>query len=275
MCEFCSEHGDGKVWYKNAKNYSQDLLSDIQRRKYIAHFLDGTIKDGFETLGRLEALFKRRGKLPDAIKKGMEEQAKREHYGQVLPIEEIRELVMKADTIVRMPCACRWTISRTEARCCYGISFSSDAWYKDLDMRYFGKASGEGLETVAREEAIHQMEQREEKGAVHTIWTMMTPFIGAICNCTLHDCIAMKTLSGIKVDTMARAEYVATVDEKACTGCGLCREKCQFEAIRDKQDAGNVVAAIDAGTCYGCGLCRKACSVEAITLALRQVYGGN
>ena len=270
MCEFCSQHGDGKVWYKNAKNYSQDLVSDIGRRTYIAQFLDATIKDGFETLGRLEALFQRRGKLPDAIKKGMEEQAKREHYGQVLPIEEIRELVMKADTIVRMPCACRWTISRAEARCCYGVSFTPDAWYKNLDMSYFGKASGEGLETVAAEEAIGQMEQLEEQGAVHTIWTMMTPFIGAICNCTLQDCIAMKTLSGIKVDTMARAEYVAAVDEKACTGCGLCWEKCQFEAIGDTHDAGNFRAVIDAEKCYGCGLCRSACSAEALALVPRQ-----
>ena len=129
--------------------------------KYIEQFLDTTIKDGYETLGRLETLFKRRGKLPDAIK-GMEEQAKREHYGQVLPIQEIRELVMKAATIVRMPCACRWTISHTEARCCYGVSFTPDAWYKDLDMSYFGKASDEGLETVAREEAIRQMKRLEE-----------------------------------------------------------------------------------------------------------------
>ena len=269
MCEFCSQHGDGKVWYKNAKNYSQDLASDIQRRNYIAQFLDATIKDGFATLGRLETLFQRRGRLPDAIKKGMEEQAKREHYGQVLPIEEIRELVMKADTIVRMPCACRWTISRTEARCCYGVSFSPDAWYKDLDMSYFGKASDEGLEAVAREDAIRQMEHLEEKGAVHTIWTMMTPFIGAICNCTLKDCIAMKTLSGIKVDTMARAEFVAAVDEKACTGCGLCREKCQFDAISDTQDAGNFRAVIDREKCYGCGLCRTACAAEAIALVQR------
>jgi len=269
MCEFCSQHGDGKVWYKNAKNYSQDLVSDIERRTYISRFLSQTIKEGYETLGRLETLFRRRGRLPDAIKKGMEDQAKREHYGQVLPIEEIRELVMKAATIVRMPCACRWTISRAEERCCYGVSFTPEAWYQDLDMSYFGKAADEGLETVLREEAIRQMEQLEEKGSVHTIWTMMSPFIGAICNCTLNDCIAMKTLSGIKVDTMARAEFVAVVDEKACTGCGLCREKCQFTAIRDKNVAGDFVAEIDVQACYGCGLCRTACSSDAITLAQR------
>lgn len=34
----------------------------------------------------------------------MVDRAKIEHFGQVLPIEEVRELVMKADSIVRMPC---------------------------------------------------------------------------------------------------------------------------------------------------------------------------
>ena len=88
----------------------------------------------------------------------MEGRAQREHYGQVLPIEEIRELVLKSDTIVRMPCACRWTTDKKEVRCCYGISFGIEAWYKDIDMSYFGKASDEGLESLKREEAIAQME---------------------------------------------------------------------------------------------------------------------
>src|SRR4030066_692790 len=160
----------------------------------------------------------------------MEERAQREHFGQVLPIEEIRGLVLKSDTIVRMPCACRWTADKKEVRCCYGISFGAEAWYKGIDMSYFGKASDEGLESLRREEAISQMELMEDQGAIHTIWTMVTPFIGAICNCTLRDCLAMRTFS-IHVETMARAEYVAIVDEGICTGCGLWEGACQFEAI--------------------------------------------
>jgi Fe-S-cluster-containing hydrogenase component 2 len=31
MCEFCLKHGEGKKWYLQAKNYSDDLLSDIRR----------------------------------------------------------------------------------------------------------------------------------------------------------------------------------------------------------------------------------------------------
>lgn len=269
MCEFCTKHGDGKVWYKNAANYSLDLVSDLKRRQYIGEFFRTTIKDGFETLGRLETLFRKKGRLPDSITGRMSERAKAEHFGQVLPIEEIRELVLKADAVVRMPCACRWTSQKKEVRCCYGISFGPEAWYRDVDMSYFGKTQHEGLESLEREEALRQMEEMEERGAVHTIWTMMTPFIGAVCNCNARDCIAMKTLSGIRVETMARAEYAAFVDKTACEGCGLCSERCQFEAIGSVTSEGKDLAQIDMHKCFGCGLCRRACPTGAISLIQR------
>jgi len=269
MCEFCTKHGDGRVWYKNAANYSNDLLSDLKRRAFIAGFLESTFKSGFDTIGRLETIYRKKGRLPGAIRQEMEERAQREHFGQVLPIEEIRGLVLKSDTIVRMPCACRWTADKKEVRCCYGISFGAEAWYKGIDMRYFGKASDEGLESLKCEEAISQMERMEDQGAIHTIWTMVTPFIGAICNCTLRDCLAMRTLSSIHVETMARAEYVAIVDEGMCTGCGLCEGTCQFDAIGNRREGSVISAQINSNKCYGCGLCRKACESGAISLIQR------
>jgi len=268
MCEFCTKHGDGLVWYKNAANYSNDLLSDLRRRAFIADFLESTFRSGFDTIGRLETIYRKKGRLPGAIKKEMEERARIEHFGQVLPIEEIRELVLKSDTIVRMPCACRWTADKKEVRCCYGVSFGADAWYKGIDMGYFGKASDEGLESLKRQEAIYQMELMEDQGAIHTIWTMVTPFIGAICNCTLRDCLAMRTLS-IHVETMARAEYVAKVDEGLCSGCGLCEGACQFDAIESRREGSISFAQVNSNKCYGCGLCRKACEAGAISLIQR------
>ena len=38
MCEFCVKHGEGKKWYLEAKNYAEDLLSDLRRREYISGF---------------------------------------------------------------------------------------------------------------------------------------------------------------------------------------------------------------------------------------------
>ena len=37
MCEFCHKHGEGKKWYLQAKNYSEDLLSDLRRREFITN----------------------------------------------------------------------------------------------------------------------------------------------------------------------------------------------------------------------------------------------
>jgi NAD-dependent dihydropyrimidine dehydrogenase PreA subunit len=269
MCEFCTKHGDGKIWYKNAANYANDLLSDLRRRSYIESFLSSTFAEGFAALGRLETIVRKKGRLPNAVKTALINRAKEEHFGQVLPIEEISELVRKASTVVRMPCAFRWNIEKKEVRCCYAISYGPDAWYRDIDMRYFGKASDEGLEPVTPDEAVTQMAEMEEHGAVHTIWTMMTPFIGAVCNCSLDECLAMRTLSRVHVETMERAEYVAVIDEELCSGCGLCDEACHFKAIGSVTENGKSVARIKPIKCFGCGLCRKVCSTGSISLALR------
>jgi len=269
MCEFCTKHGEGKIWYKNAANYGQDLLSDLNRRRYIEGFLTSAFADGFETLGRLETIYRKKGKLPRAVAEAMVAKAKAEHFGQVLPIEEIGHVVSKARTVVRMPCACRWNIGKKEERCCYAISYGPEAWYQGIDMSYFGKASDEGLEPLTPEAAISQMTAMEEQGSIHTIWTMMTPFIGAVCNCSPDECLAMRTLSRIHVETIERAEYVARVDEELCNGCGFCDLNCHFHAIGSVTESGRSLARIDPHRCFGCGLCRSACSTGAISLVLR------
>jgi hypothetical protein len=41
MCEFCTQHGEGKKWYLTMENYSIELLDQNERRKYAAEFLNG------------------------------------------------------------------------------------------------------------------------------------------------------------------------------------------------------------------------------------------
>ncbi len=198
----------------------------------------------------------------------MVDKAKAEHFGQVVTIEDIRELVGKAATVVRLPCACRWVSMKKENRCCYSVSYTPDAWYKDLDMSYFGLAQDQGLESVAPDVAIKQMENLEKEGAVHTIWTMMTPFIGAICNCQPEDCLGLRTLS-IAVETMFRGEQMASLDSEQCTGCGSCEDACHFHAISGMAVSGEYKAQINSLACFGCGLCRNVCPVEALSMVPR------
>jgi len=55
---------------------------------------------------------------------------------------------------------------------------------------------------------------------------------------------------------------LAVIDEKACTECGLCREKCRFEAITEDFKIAPVA-------CEGCGVCTVVCPVNAIALVER------
>ncbi|MGA2151707.1 MAG: 4Fe-4S ferredoxin, partial [Geobacteraceae bacterium] len=61
MCEFCLKHGEGEKWYLQAKNYSEDMLSDLRRRRFIAQFADRQlfnreVAKGFRSINRLEKL---------------------------------------------------------------------------------------------------------------------------------------------------------------------------------------------------------------------------
>ena len=64
MCEFCLQHGEGKKWYLQAKNYADDLLSDLKRRRFIETFLADP-----EALAKEVHDIERLNKLPPFIRK--------------------------------------------------------------------------------------------------------------------------------------------------------------------------------------------------------------
>jgi ferredoxin len=268
MCEFCTTHGDGQVWYRNARNYAEDLLADLRRRKFIADFLGSTMAEGIQVVGRLEAIYRKKGALPERVVRGVVDRAREEHFGQVVTLEDVRAIVGGAAQVVRLPCACRWVAEHREARWCYSVSYSADPWFRGLDLSLFGEPPTAGLEVVTREEAIAQMAALEERGAVHTIWTMVTPFIGAICNCTPKECLGLRNLA-IGLKTMAPGEQTAFVDPLACSGCGVCTERCHFGAVALRDESGRAIARVDGARCYGCALCANACPEGAILMRTR------
>lgn len=56
--------------------------------------------------------------------------------------------------------------------------------------------------------------------------------------------------------------WEAHIDQEICTGCGLCMEKCRFDAIHMQE---NGKLQVNAFQCEGCKLCEKLCPVQAIS----------
>jgi MinD superfamily P-loop ATPase len=59
-----------------------------------------------------------------------------------------------------------------------------------------------------------------------------------------------------------KGSKIAVINEAKCVGCGVCREKCAFEAI-------NSDLKVSAIACEGCGVCTIVCPANAVTLVER------
>jgi Pyruvate/2-oxoacid:ferredoxin oxidoreductase delta subunit len=265
MCEFCTKHGEGEKWFLNVRNYAEELLHDPGRRSMIKNFYREYIDGGNGTISRLERMYRRDPRLLDRIRAPFIREMKSMHFGQVVAIEDVAQILSICNTAVRLPCGCRWVVEKKESRICYGISTGSPGWFGDLDMDYFGAPDVSRLDHLQKEQMLEQIRGLDREGMVHSIWTFGTPFIGAICNCDIKSCLAMRSTVGLQMPIMFRAERLLMIDREDCTGCRECLHACQFGAIAYSETESR--AAIDRDRCYGCGVCRNFCPSGAIRFA--------
>lgn len=280
MCEFCTEHGEGEKWYLQMKNYSDILLheelSAIQKEIAGVTTRAEWIENSFKSFsmpaipGVSEARDESRGapSLSEPPKVELTEdekvaRAKIEHFGQVLPIEDVEQVIDVVDSITRLPCGCRFiTTGKADKRYCFG--FGTD---KPGALGKYPDASS-SLEVLEREEAKRIFREYDEEGLVHSIWTGVTPYVIGMCNCD-RDCLAYRGYIEMRGSpSFFRAEYVCQTDWELCTGCKSCMRQCQFGAQFYSSTLGKVY--IDPSRCFGCGVCRAACPNDAIALVPRQ-----
>jgi heterodisulfide reductase subunit A len=75
---------------------------------------------------------------------------------------------------------------------------------------------------------------------------------------------ASRALTVLSKDEIEAEGKVAYVDEKRCSGCGLCVEVCAYRAI--ELDPEKNIAVVNEAICKGCGTCTASCRSSAINL---------
>jgi Nif-specific ferredoxin III len=68
-------------------------------------------------------------------------------------------------------------------------------------------------------------------------------------------------------------EFVMTLDEEVCIGCGRCYKVCAHDVLGfqelDEDDSAKMFMMLEnPGNCIGCGACGRTCSKKCFTFAL-------
>jgi ferredoxin len=269
MCEFCHKHGEAKKWYLEAKNYSEDLMGDLERRREILVEFFTKPDKHLKGIRLLESLQKAPAAVRKSTIKAVVRRQKKHHYGQVVPYEDLERIMDFTSTVTRIACICRQATVRSEQRYCYAISLLPDdrnfiKIIRDAGISYLSGPDVKGMESLGKKEALEALRRHEAEGLCHTIWTFETPFIGGICNCDQSDCLAMRAAFRAKTPLFFKAEYVARADPDLCNGCRRCLKLCPFGAMF--YSAARRKVEVNPKACYGCGICRSDCQPKAISL---------
>jgi ferredoxin len=268
LCEFCVKHGEGKKWYLQARNYSEELLNEARRRTFIVDFLSDP-----DRLRKSVAQLDRFDRLPRFLRvtigRLITRKMKKSHFGQVVPIEDIEAIFGMVNSITRLACICRTITVGQERRYCYALSLGPNGGrlertFEGLGNGFFTGPEAAGLERLKREDALDAIKGHEREGLCHTVWTFETPFVAAICNCDRTDCLGLRSTLTHGVRVLFRSEYIAEVNPDLCTGCRECMRLCQFGALSFSAARKQIV--IDRKLCFGCGICRSGCRYQALSL---------
>jgi ferredoxin len=177
----------------------------------------------------------------------------------VAPYNRVRELVKQQEIVSVSQCICRKEQGLLGNECdrpqeiCLGFG--------DFARFYVDNELGRQIST---DEALKLLDVAEESGLV--LCPTNSQKIEAICCCCSCCCPILRFAKmAPRPADFVQSYYEAKIDPELCSGCGLCPDRCQMDAIEEVDDGWKIVD----GRCIGCGLCISICPEDAMSLVAK------
>ncbi len=172
----------------------------------------------------------------------------------ILPYDDVKKIILNARHFRVRRCICRVQQDLLGTRKC-DFPVENCLMLSQVDR-------APGPDDLSQQQALELLDEAEKLGLVHTTSNVVHG-LSYICNCCGCCCGILRGINDWGIEnSVARANYLARIDDSKCTGCGLCLERCQVGAISEADGR----HAIDSARCIGCGLCVSSCPGEAIEL---------
>lgn len=178
--------------------------------------------------------------------------------------DNVRDIIRNVGgQIAVMDCICRQTRNMVGESCtktdlretCLVFRELADMWVK----RGIGRL-------ISQEETLDILDKAQEAGLV--LQPENTQYPSYICCCCGDCCGILTTVKRFPHPAELYAtNYYAEVSPELCTGCGICVERCQLEAITIVDGA----ARVNLDRCIGCGNCVAICEFNATQLRKKEV----
>jgi electron transport complex protein RnfB len=175
----------------------------------------------------------------------------------VAAFDDALAIIQKNDTIAVAECLCR-----------KGNKIMGKGCDKPIETCFmFGSMARFYIESnlgrrIDVEEAVGIFRKAQDAGLVTQPSTAQNP--GGMCNCCGDCCVVLGAVKKFpKPAELVFSNYQSAINGENCTGCEICLDRCQMEAIAMNKEG---VAQVDLDRCIGCGLCVTKCPAEAIVL---------
>ena len=178
---------------------------------------------------------------------------------KIIDFESMEKILQKASTYVLRDCPCRTTMGNCDAPLdvCIHLDDYGDKTVEEgsYNARY-----------VSYEEALDSVKRAQKAGLVHMAYTKKDdPYPKAICGCCSCCCGNFAGILRFGIDfpfPLVTSEKIADYDVDVCNGCGVCVDRCHFDAWEIVN--GSIVFHPE--RCYGCSNCTTTCPTQAIKM---------
>lgn len=176
--------------------------------------------------------------------------------GPIAPYDDAEAIMRSKTRIAVAECFCRKAVRVYGKTCrhpletCIQFDSFADYYVENGLARH-----------ISLDEALAILRRNEEEGLViHILNSQKVEAMCACCSCCCGMLISLKLFPAPAREV--KSNYVCSLDESLCTGCGSCAGRCPVGAIRMKDDE----IQFKRERCIGCGLCVTKCPTGALAL---------